>query len=469
MDYQSLILVVDDQPYARLALASLLEADGYRLAFAADGFEALDMAARLRPDLLLLDVMMPNMDGFEVCRRLRADPRTADLPLIMVTALDDQHSLLKGIEAGADDFISKPFNRAELRARVRTVTRLNRYRRLWENRERYDQLVDSSPNGVLIIDQAGVIRLANPAALTLLDAAPDTLIERGVAQIIAPDRLADVVGQLDALTAGSLAHVHIETILITQSGLRRPVALDAGRCQWDARPAIQLLVRDITDQKRAELLDAERRQVAYDLHDGVAQLATSMYQHIQLYERRHRPRSSAATAALNQLQNMARQTVIEIRRVIEGLRPSALDDFGLAGALGMLVEALRSEGLQLTFNAQLGEQRLPVPVETALFRVAQEALTNTVKHSGERRADLSVTRDDKAVWLKVRDWGHGFDPADIMRPSGIGQRLGLHAMRERAALLGGELRIETGPGLGVEIVAMIPLIGTVLGAVSDER
>jgi DNA-binding response OmpR family regulator len=74
--------------------------------------------------------MMPGMDGYEVCRRLRADARLAEVPVIMVTALDDQASRLAGLEAGADDFITKPFNRAELRARVRTIARLNRYRRL---------------------------------------------------------------------------------------------------------------------------------------------------------------------------------------------------------------------------------------------------------------------------------------------------------------------------------------------------
>ena len=88
------------------------------------------MAAEHTPDLILLDVMMPGMDGFEVCRSLRADPLLAEVPVVMVTALDDRDSRLQGIEAGADDFVSKPFDRVELRARVRTIARLNRYRQL---------------------------------------------------------------------------------------------------------------------------------------------------------------------------------------------------------------------------------------------------------------------------------------------------------------------------------------------------
>ncbi len=459
MDYHSLILVVDDQPRAHIALASLFESEGYRLAFAASGSEGLAMAIQMRPDLILLDVMMPDMDGFEVCRHLRADPRTAEMPLIMVTALDDQRSLLRGIEAGADDFITKPFNRAELRTRVRTITRLNRYRRLWESRDRYEQLVERSPNGVLIIDSAGVIRLANPAACELLESTPDALITQEVFQIVAQDRCAELTDRLQSLTAGRVEHLHLETILVTQRGLRRPVALAAGRCEWDAGAAIQLLVRDITDQKRAELLDVERRHVAYDLHDGVAQHITGVYQHIQLFARQFRPRSPEALAALNQLQEMARRAVSEIRRVLEGLRPIALDDFGLVGALEMLVESFRTEGWELTFAAHIGDQRLPVPVETALFHIVQEALTNTAKHAGKRHADIRMTRDDKTVLLTVRDKGQGFDPSAILGSSGIGQRLGLHAMRERAALVGGELRIETGLGRGVAIIAVIPLSG----------
>lgn len=134
MQYQSTILIVDDQANAREILKEALAEEGYNLAFAENGPEALTKAVELRPDLILLDVMMPEMDGFEVCRRLRSGPLKAEVSVIMITALDDNDSLIQGIEAGADDFISKPFNRAELQARVRTVTRLDRYRRLLSER-----------------------------------------------------------------------------------------------------------------------------------------------------------------------------------------------------------------------------------------------------------------------------------------------------------------------------------------------
>jgi signal transduction histidine kinase len=109
---------------------------------ATNGFEALDIAGRVRPDVILLDVMMPGLDGFEVCRRLRATPLLAEVPILILTALDNHTSLMTGIESGADDFLTKPVERKELIARVRTITRLNRYRTLMEQRENLREMAE---------------------------------------------------------------------------------------------------------------------------------------------------------------------------------------------------------------------------------------------------------------------------------------------------------------------------------------
>ena len=164
----STILVIDDTPTARDAVEALLAGENYTLELAANGPEGLAKAAALLPDVILLDVMMPGMDGYEVCRRLRADPRTAEVPILMITALDDRDSRLEGIQAGADDFITKPYDGMELTARLQSITRLNRYRRLQTERVRLTWVLDRATDGYLILDEQDKLLYANPRACLYL-------------------------------------------------------------------------------------------------------------------------------------------------------------------------------------------------------------------------------------------------------------------------------------------------------------
>jgi class 3 adenylate cyclase len=123
------ILVVDDTPVNLKLLGDLLTAKGYAVVTATNGPEALDKVAKEPLDLVLLDVMMPGMSGYDVCRKIREQPDTSMLPVVMVTALDPAQERVKGIEAGADDFLSKPINQQELLARVRSLLRI---KELWD-------------------------------------------------------------------------------------------------------------------------------------------------------------------------------------------------------------------------------------------------------------------------------------------------------------------------------------------------
>lgn len=130
------VLIIDDDPNVRDLLSDLLQRERCVVRTAPSGSEGIIAAQQELPDLILLDVMMPDLDGFTVCRRLRDDPQTAEVPIIMITALDDRSSRLEGVNAGADEFLSKPVELTELRLRVRTMQRINRYRRLIEERKR---------------------------------------------------------------------------------------------------------------------------------------------------------------------------------------------------------------------------------------------------------------------------------------------------------------------------------------------
>ena len=140
MNDRAKILIIDDQAMARDALEMLLSGEEYSLYFAENGKEGIASATQLLPDVILLDVMMPEMNGFEVCRAIRAIVPLSEIPILLITALDDRDSRIEGLLAEADDFITKPFDSVELLARLRGITRLNRYRRIAEQRHELELL-----------------------------------------------------------------------------------------------------------------------------------------------------------------------------------------------------------------------------------------------------------------------------------------------------------------------------------------
>jgi diguanylate cyclase (GGDEF)-like protein len=252
MPENSTILIVDDEMVSRYTVEVLLAQEGYTLVFAECGEEALEKAVKLIPDLMLLDVMMPGMDGFEVCQRLRANPRLAELPIVMITALDDRDSRLRGIEAGADDFMSKPFDRAELRARVRTITRLNRYRRLIETEEQlvylanYDMLT-SLPNRNLLLERlrqtlthAG--RSHQNVAILALDLDNFQMINDGVGHEVADNMLREVAQRLTR-TVSSLG-----ATVARLSGDEFVVIFDTNNFVKEVSEMAQLMLDNISQQ-----------------------------------------------------------------------------------------------------------------------------------------------------------------------------------------------------------------------------
>jgi putative two-component system response regulator len=130
------ILIVDDHPSSRMTIFAFLSLEGYEVLEADNGPTALACVSKANPDLILLDVMMPGMDGYEVCRRLKQDEQTRLIPIVFLTALNDRRARLQGIEAGGDDFLSKPFDQLELSARVKSLIRQKRLNEDLDHAER---------------------------------------------------------------------------------------------------------------------------------------------------------------------------------------------------------------------------------------------------------------------------------------------------------------------------------------------
>jgi signal transduction histidine kinase len=215
--------------------------------------------------------------------------------------------------------------------------------------------------------------------------------------------------------------------------------------------AVDLSERVSRDAVRrvVEAQELERKRLARELHDETGQALTSILLGLKPLEEAASGDAHAAVAALREL---VVSTLQNVRRLAVELRPSALDDLGLVPAIDRLARSFADSGIQVDVEAHIGDQRLPEPVETTLYRIVQEAITNVAKHAEARRLSVTLTRKNGSVVAIVEDDGKGFDPADTDSAG-----LGLIGMRERLALIGGTLRIEASSGAGTTIAAEVPV------------
>ncbi|WP_129632838.1 sensor histidine kinase [Candidatus Oscillochloris fontis] len=218
------------------------------------------------------------------------------------------------------------------------------------------------------------------------------------------------------------------------------------------------------EQQLEELFDRligaqeeERRRIAYELHDGLGQMMLGALQQLHILADLYRPRSPRARSALDRAVEMVQASVTETRRVIAGLRPTVLDDFGLVQAIHMQVSSLRNEGWEITYTENLGEQRLPATLEATLFRICQEALTNIRKHARTTQAEICIERHSSRVELRIQDHGCGFSTQPTTAMSEPGSHVGLLGIQERVRLWSGNYRIESQLGQGTCIWVTLPL------------
>ena len=380
-----------------------------------------------------------------------------------------------------------------------TFVDITERKRAEEASSRLAAIVESSDDAILGKTLEGIITSWNRGAERIYGYSEQEVIGRPISILAPPERADEIPTILRKIRRGERVD-NYETVRVCKDGSRIQVSLTVSPVR-DANGNVigaSTIARDITERKRAEeeirrlnetlegrvaertaqlaeserrlkelvgkLLVAqeeERRRVAYEVHDSLTQMIVAIHQGLQIFADDHPPGATVGEGELDHVVWLARQTVVEARRIIEGLRPTALDDFGLAVAIRQQLEELEKEGWQTSYEESLGKERLPSEVETALYRVAQEALTNAKKHTRAARARVTLRRSAHGrVRLEVADEGSGFDPsASSQNTAGPGEKVGLSSMRERVALLGGVLELKSKPGVGTIVIAEVPIPG----------
>ncbi len=376
MSQAAKILIVDDNPVVLFAVVHLLKSAGFNVLEAATGAEALARARADAPDLVLLDVMLPDIHGVELCRQIKTGADTSQLFVVLLSSIETStDSQVTGLEAGADGYIARPIENKELVARVQAMLRIKR-------------------------------------AETALRQAHDEL-EKRVAER-------------------------------TQELSRANAALKA------------------LSQRLVDVQEAERRFVARELHDEIGQMVTGLK---LVLETSLHPPDAAGRSALDEAMNLINDLMERVRQLSINLRPQMLDDLGLLTALDWHFKRyFKQTGIQVQFKHTPLAGRLPAQLETAIFRIVQEALTNAARHAHVKELFVRLWANADRAGLQVRDAGAGFqvDEAFGRRASS-----GLAGMRERAELLGGEFTLESAPGEGTCLTVELPLDRAVAGQTTD--
>ena len=257
------ILIVDDDPQNRKLLETLLRSEGYLTINATNGEEALAAVAQHSPDLILLDIMMPGMDGYQVAKILKGNLVSAHIPIVMVTAQIDRNARLAGLNAGAEEFLTKPIDQAELWLRVRNLLRLKAFGDSLKDHgaileqqvqartadlHRLRTAMDSAADAIFLVNRATMHFIeVNATACSMLGYAREELLEIGPTQVGAVTR-EQLATNYDAIIAGDNRRAFAETRLRRKDGSQLLVEAHLQAQRFGADWIIVGVLRDVTDR-----------------------------------------------------------------------------------------------------------------------------------------------------------------------------------------------------------------------------
>jgi diguanylate cyclase (GGDEF)-like protein/PAS domain S-box-containing protein len=252
---QSAILIVDDAPDSLGLLQDIMRQQGYQTFVATSGKRALDIATRVQPDLILLDVILPDLDGLEICRRLKRQPDTAHIPVIFVSSCGETDDIVAGFDTGAADYISKPVRLAEVCVRVRAQLRQRSSAESQKQQaERLQSIVDGMDEGLMLVGGDGRVAYANPACERFLDCPATELAGRPLAGLLAPPASQDYAAYFldpDDLDAAKRCRGTREVLLPQGDGSVRAMDLSLSPMAGGEALFVALL-HDITHHKQSE-------------------------------------------------------------------------------------------------------------------------------------------------------------------------------------------------------------------------
>lgn len=419
MSNNTRLLIIDDDELVRERLETLFAPEGYQLAFATNAQEALQKAEKFMPDIILLDVMMPDMDGFELCEHLRATPKLAEVPIIILTALDDRDSRLRGLEAGADDFITKPPDKIELRARIRTISRLNRYRRLLTERSRFEWAIEQLDDGFLLLSNGDEIRYMNSAARLYLGIVKDSDISEGFLQRINKYKREPA----QAWENWPALHTQSQRYLVRpETSQEPPLWLQVNVLEFISDNVNEQLVHlcNVSDKILLQRqMWSFQMMVAHKLRTPL-----NAFSILQMLEHNKNDFSSRAQewleilqVALDRLQNQVMDVVqyAETSHLLKLNTTFSLSEF--PNLLTTIQKELKLKTVKLSIDDSLQEKALVLSTE-GLELVLRELLSNAKKFHPQQSPQIKVSikpadADTKTIVLSVSDNGQHL-PNDVL-------------------------------------------------------